>query len=110
MITNPVLKNAELQASDPTTYTNNVIQTVFSIFFIVAIIYFIWHFVMAGYHLISTEGDPKKLTVAKDQIAYALIGIVVIFSVFAILKFVGLVTGIDGLENLQILWPSLLNN
>ena len=110
MILNPILKNGYDQANSPEMYTNNVIQTVFSIFFIVASIYFIWHLIMAGYHLISTEGDPKKLTTAKDQIAYSLIGIIVIFSVFAILKFVGTVTGIEGLEELQILWPSLLNS
>ncbi|HBP51112.1 MAG: hypothetical protein US68_C0004G0027 [Candidatus Shapirobacteria bacterium GW2011_GWE1_38_10] len=107
MIFNPLLKNGLQQVEDPTTYTNNVIQTVFSIFFLVASVYFIWHFIMAGYHLISTEGDPKKLTVAKDQITFALIGIVVIFGVFAVLKLVGTVLGVTGLENLQITWPTL---
>lgn len=107
MIFNPLLKNGLQQVEDPTTYTNNVIQTVFSIFFLVASVYFIWHFIMAGYHLISTEGDPKKLTVAKDQITFALIGIIVIFGVFAVLKFIGTVLGVTGLENLQITWPTL---
>jgi hypothetical protein len=107
MIFNPLLKNGLQQVKDPTTYTNNVIQAVFSIFFLVAAVYFIWHFIMAGYHLISTEGDPKKLTVAKDQITFALIGIIVIFGVFAVLKFIGTVLGVTGLENLQITWPTL---
>ena len=107
MITNPLVNNGLLQAEDPTTYTNNVIQAVFSIFILVGAIYFVWHFIMAGYHLISTEGDPKKFTTAKDQITYAILGLIVIFSVFAILKFVGTILGITGLENLQITWPSL---
>ena len=110
MILNPILKNGYEQANSPELYTNNVIQTVFSIFFIVGVIYFIWHVIMAGYHLIATDGDQKKFATAKDNITYALLGFVVIFSVFAILKFVGTVTGIEGLENLQILWPSLLNS
>jgi hypothetical protein len=110
MISNPLLKNGAQQVENPVLYTNNVIQTVFSIFFIVGVIYFMWHFIMAGYHLISTEGDPKKLTTAKDQLTFALLGLIVIFSVFAILKFIGYVTGIDGLENLNIIWPSLLNS
>lgn len=110
MITNPILKNAYEQANYPAEYTNNVIQTVFSIFFIVGVIYFIWHTIMAGYHLISTEGDPKKLETAKNQITYALLGLTVIFIVFALLKFIGTVTGINGLENLEITWPSLFNS
>jgi len=107
MISNPLLKNGLQQVENPTAYTNSVIQTVFSIFFIVAIVYFVWHFIMAGYHLISTEGDPKKLETAKNQITYALLGIIVIFSVFAILKFVGTILGIQGLEGLQITLPTL---
>lgn len=107
MITNPLINNSELQASDPTTYTNNVIQAVFSVFMLVAVIYFIWNVVMAGYHLISTEGDPKKLETAKNQLTYAILGIAVVFMVFALLKFIGVVTGVTGLENLQIAWPTL---
>lgn len=107
MIFNPLLNNGAQQVNDPTAYTNSVIQAVFSIFFIVAVIYFLWHVIMAGYHLISTEGDPKKLEVARHQITYALIGIGVIFMVFAILKFIGYILGVTGLENLQITLPSL---
>lgn len=107
MITNPVLKNSELQATDPQTYTNNVLQAVFSVFFIVAIVYFIWNLIMAGYHLISTEGDEKKLATAKNQATYALLGIAVIFMVFALMKFIGTVTGVTGLENLELTWPTL---
>jgi hypothetical protein len=107
MITNPLLNNGQLQASDPQTYTNNVVQAVFSIFLLVGVIYFIWNVMMAGYHLISTEGDPKKLETAKNQLTYAVLGLFVVFIVFAILKFVGMVTGITGMENLQITWPTL---
>lgn len=107
MITNPLLKNAEQQVTDPTGYTNNVLQAVFSIFFLVAIIYFVWNIIMAGYHLISTEGDEKKLTTAKNQATYAVLGIAIVFIVFALMKFIGTVTGITGLENLQITWPTL---
>lgn len=107
MITNPLLNNPESQVVDPQAYTNNVIQSVFSIFFIVAVIYFIWNIIMAGYHLISTEGDPKKLETARNQATYAILGIAVVFMVFAIMKFIGAVTGISGLENLEITWPTL---
>jgi hypothetical protein len=107
MITNPLLNNPNLPSADPTAYTNNVIQAVFSIFLIVGVIYFIWNVVMAGYHLISTEGDPKKLTQAKDQLTYAVLGLFIVFIVFALLKFIGTVTGITDLNNLQITWPTL---
>ena len=107
-ISNPVLKNPSSQVGDASlTYFNSVLQSVFSIFFIVGIIYFIWHFVMGGYHFISQEGDQKKIETAKHQFTYAFLGLAVIFMVFAILKLIGFVTGIKGLDTLQIPWPTL---
>jgi hypothetical protein len=107
-IYNPVIKGGLNQVTSPQIYFNSVIQTVFSIFFIVAIIYFIWHFIMGGYHWISCEGDPKKIETAKSEITFSLLGIFVVFSVFAVLRLVGYVLGISGLDSLTISWPSLL--
>lgn len=106
-ILNPVLKNSEEIASNSPGYINDVIQTIISIFMIVGVVYFIWHFVMAAYHMISSQGEPDKWKAAQKSILYSLVGIVLVFSVFAILKFVGTVTGIQGLQNLKLTWPSL---
>jgi len=106
VICNPVLKNC-VSSTNPTQYTNNVLSAVISLFFIVGIIYFMWHIVFAGYHFIGTEGDPKKYETAKNELTYSVLGLIVIFPIFAILKFVGVVLGISGLENLTITWPKL---
>lgn len=106
-IFNPLLKNGQQQVENPFIYTNNVFQAVFSIFFIVGIIYFIWHFMMGAYHFISQEGDPKKIETAKHQFTYAFLGLGIMFVVFAILKFIGYITGIKGLDTLVLPWPTL---
>jgi hypothetical protein len=106
IITNPILTNPTTSASDPKTYFSSILSAVFSIFFIVAIIYYIWHIVFAGYHLISSEGDPKRWESGKNEITYATIGLFAVFSIFAILKFVGTVLGIAGLSSLTIAWPT----
>lgn len=106
VICNPVLNNC-LSSTNPTVYTNNVLSAVISLFFIVGIIYFMWHIVFAGYHFIGAEGDPKKYETAKNEITYSVLGIFVIFAIFGILKFVGVVLGIKGLESLTITWPKL---
>ena len=108
-IINPLLKNSNAIAANPQSYANQAIQTIFSIFFIVAIIYFIWHFVMAAYHMISSNGEPDKWKEAQKAILYALVGVLLVFSIFAILKFAGTILGVDGLKNLNLLWPSLSN-
>ncbi len=107
VISNPVITNGAVQATAPETYFNSVLQAVIAIFFIVGVIYFIWHIVFAGYHLIASEGDPKRWETAKNEIVYAFVGLFAIFSIFAIIKFVGTVLGITGLSNLTITWPTL---
>ncbi|MFZ2152844.1 MAG: hypothetical protein WAV41_02170 [Microgenomates group bacterium] len=106
IICNPVLKNCD-SSTAPKAYFNGVLSAVISIFFIVGIIYYIWHIVFAGYHLISSEGDPKRWETGKNEITYATIGLFIVFSIFAILKFVGTVLGIPGLGSLTIMWPTL---
>lgn len=93
-----------LQTKHPDIYFNNVIQAVVDIFLIVGVIYFVWHFLTAGYHFISSQGDAKKIEAAQHEITYAFVGLAVIFALFAVLKFVGAVFGID-ITNIQ--WPSL---
>jgi|SRR3989339_760447 len=106
VICNPVLKNCT-SSTDPEGYTNNVLQGVISILILVAILYFFWHVVFAGYHLIATDGDQKKFETAKAELTNSIVGIIAIFCVFAIVKFIGFVLGIQGLENLTITWPTL---
>jgi hypothetical protein len=62
---------------------------------------------MAAYHLIASGGDSKKLEDAKTEITNAFIGLIVIFSVFAVLKAAGIVLGIPDLQNLKLPLPSL---
>jgi len=105
-IINPVLSN-QLASVDPKAYFNDVIAAIISMFFIVGIIYFFWHIIFAGYHLIGSDGDPKKFESAKNEITYSVLGLIVVFTIFGVLKFVGIVLGITNLENLSITWPTL---
>lgn len=107
-IVNPILTNGLNQMTAPKIYFNNVLQTVFTIFFIVAIIFFMWNFIFGGIRFINSSGDPKNVETARIQITNAFIGLAVIFSLYAILKLVGTVFGITGLDTLTIPWPNLL--
>jgi hypothetical protein len=106
IICNPALSNCS-SSTDPQDFTNNVLSTVISLFFVVGILYFFWHMIFAGLHLIGSDGDPKKFEQSKNEMTYSILGLFVIFSIFAIMKLVGSVLGITGLESLSIKWPSL---
>lgn len=106
-ITNPILPDT-VHVDNPKLYFNNVIQSIFTIFFIIAVLYFIWHVIMAGYRLMDARGDAKKLEESQTDLTNAFVGIAIIFSVFALLKLVGTIFGLTGLQQLQIPWPDLL--
>lgn len=106
-ITNPLLENSQNISEEPIKYTNNVIQTIITLFLIVGSIYFIWHVVMSAYHMISSQGDPKKWEEAQKALIYSIVGVIVIFSIFLILRLIGMVFGIEGLSSFSIKWPTL---
>jgi len=65
---------------------------------------------MSAYHMIASQGDPEKWKTAQKSILHSLIGIFLVFSIFAILKFAGTILNIDGLSNLKVTWPGFLLN
>lgn len=114
IVCNPVIEKDCLTngtsaiGSAPTVYANSVVQTVISLFFIAGIIYFLFHFILAAYHMIASRGDPKKYEEAMHALTYSLTGFVIILSVFAVLKLIGTIFGIGGLDGISgIVWPSL---
>lgn len=52
-------------------------------------------FVYAGIQLITSGGDPKKVAGARQIMTYAVIGLVLVLSSFAIIAIISYVTGTD---------------
>jgi hypothetical protein len=109
IVENPILKNSGKINSNPQSYISNVMQTLITVFIIFGVIYFVYRFVLAGFSMMSSMGDPKKFEEAQKTLVNSIIGLVVVFSVFVIIKLLGTIFGIEGLSNLLITWPSFQN-
>ena len=107
MITNPLIPQSQQNLNNPVGFLDNLIQTIITLFLIIAVIYFLVQLFFGTYRFISSEGDKNKLETAKQQLTQSFIGLFIAFSVFAILKLIGSIFGIQGLDNLTIPWPSL---
>jgi hypothetical protein len=68
---------------------------------VVAAIIFFFMLVFGGVKWITSGGDKGQTEAARNQITAALIGLVIVFSAWAILQIVGAFFGID-LFNLQL--------
>jgi hypothetical protein len=69
------------------------------------IVYFCWFIFMAAFHMIDSWGDTKKIEDSKREFTYGFLGLTVLFSLFAILKLIGHIFGLKGLDNLQLQLP-----
>ena len=113
IVCNPVLEplcegGSSKINSNPQSYTSNVISTVLTSLLIFGVIFFLVHLILAGYKMISSSGDAKKYEEAQHALRDSLIGIVIVLSVFVIIKVLLTIFGIDaGTTGLSIPWPSL---
>jgi len=65
------------------------------VFLIVVIIAALFYLVWAGIRWAQSGGDSSKLQAARQQIVFAIIGIVVAFLGFAIITFMGGIFGVS---------------
>lgn len=104
-IKNPLLPG-DLQSPDANTaakvFQENIVGGVVGIFITFAVIFFVFQFLLGGIAWIMSEGDETKVKAARDKIQNALIGLVIVFSIYAIIKLIGYVFGITALEGLGI--------
>lgn len=64
-----------LQAVDVIEVLNNIVNWLFAILLVVAVIYLI----IAGYYFVTSQGEPDKMSKARNMVLYALIGVLVAF-------------------------------
>jgi len=106
-VVNPIVPQGDTWLDNPETFISNFISTLFTLFLIITVIYFVVNIFQAGHKYILSKGDKNKAQEVNEHLTYAFIGVFVIFAVFALLKLIGSIFGIEGLENLQLTWPSL---
>jgi hypothetical protein len=81
------------------------LSNIFKLIGVVAGIFMIIQFIMAGYSYISANGDPKKTEAAWTKIWQSILGLVIVSSAFVLAAVVGRLTGINIL-NPQIYGPN----
>lgn len=79
----------------------SVVSTAIKVLVIVAAVLFFFWLVLGGIKWITSGGDKNKTEEARQQITAALVGLVVVFSAWAIAKLIDILFGVD-LFNLTI--------
>lgn len=88
-ITNPFAPNlSPSSTSVGTDKLTQIIQTAVFALFIFGAIIFAFQFIIGGIKWMTSGGDKNSLQAARDQISHAIIGLVVLFTFYAVVKLI----------------------
>ena len=82
-ITNPIL-DSSIKNQSGEEYAAGLLPRLVTFGIIIGSVLFVFYLIFGGTRWITSGGDPKKLESARSTITNALIGLIVLFSVFAI--------------------------
>jgi hypothetical protein len=97
-ITNPALSPSlqnMLSSSNSSLFFEKIIPVLIGVGLIIGILIFLVIFLMGAIMWIMSGDDKNKFQQAKDRITQALIGLIILFSTFAVLKSIEIITGTD---------------
>lgn len=80
----------------------NILSGTITLTLIITFIVFFFILVLGAFKWITSNGDEKKLATARAQITNALIGVILILSVWAILNLIEILFNINILEGISI--------
>lgn len=101
-ITNPALTNGSVAAGQGASSVGKIISAVIGVFFLFGVIMGFLHLVFGSFQWITAGGDKTKLENARNRIVEALIGLVVLSSIWAIMKVVAFVLNLGPFPELNL--------
>ena len=93
-ITNPVL-SPFLQSKTGVTFFQDLLPRIIGFAFIIGVLVFFFVFIMGAIQWISSSGDKAGIEQARGKLINALVGLVLLFITFAIIKIVESFFGIN---------------
>lgn len=83
-VTNPLL-NVTLQKKSGMEFFQIFIPNLITIGLIIGVLFFLFILIIGGIQWISSGGDKNALEAARSKVTNAIVGIIILFSVFAVL-------------------------
>lgn len=94
-IVNPLLPNNPENMDEAPALLSQTLSNILTLLLIGAGVAFFFVFIIGGVRWITSSGDKEKLEGAKKQITSAIIGLVIVLSIFAVTSLVEALFGIN---------------
>lgn len=98
-IYNPALKRL-VGRGEGIDIINRILENVIGIILVIGVVVSLIFMVVGAIQWMTAGSDKAKLESARGKVVSAVIGLIVLFAVFAIMRLIGAFFGIEALENL----------
>lgn len=92
-INNPVITG--IQGKEPEKLTGSLISGILGLLLVVAGLASFFYFLIGGIRWITSGGDKTAVESARQQILNALVGLIIVFSTWAVMSFIFKFLGMD---------------
>ncbi|MBI2591019.1 MAG: hypothetical protein HYW33_04115 [Candidatus Blackburnbacteria bacterium] len=97
-ISNPITPRLNPTAGTSVGLFSSVIAVIIKTLFVAGFVLFIVYFLIGGLQWITSAGDAKALEKARNSVTQAIFGIVVMLALFAIIRLIEAVFGVNILQ------------
>jgi hypothetical protein len=94
-VTSNVLPNSLSSTANPASALSHLLNTLILLILVIGGITFVFMLLFGGYQWITSGGDKEGLAKAKNRITHAVVGLIILFSIFALLSLFGDFLGIN---------------
>lgn len=109
----PDLQSPGIQVDASTGGVSNlekIISSVIGILSVIAVIYFAIQIILAGYSFLSSQGDEKKLEVARTRLTNGILGLTIVIIALGVASLLASLLGIKDVFDLQTIFSRLTFN
>lgn len=84
-----------------------MITTTIGVLTLVAIIWFVFNFIVGAIGIISSGGDKQKLETARNKVTYSVIGLIAVIAAIFIVELIGFLLGFPNILDLNALFTAV---
>ncbi len=95
MINNPLLVGSPLENLTGIQYVQKLLPVLITIGFVVGSVIFLFVILLGGIQWMTSGGDKTQIETARNRITMAIVGLIILFSIYAITSLVDFVFGVS---------------
>lgn len=95
------LEGPGIKVTNSATQLETIVSTIIGFLSVIAVLFFIFQIIFAGYAFISASGDEKKVEVARKKLTDSILGLTIVVIAFGAGAFLANILGLGNIFDLN---------